>query len=82
MNRREELTRHQAQDDAGGEIVLVDAVAELEVLIEHGPQGERNGLYSNRISVTLHLKAARGKKNPHFEYYVGCFRAIVWVVRR
>ena len=82
MNRWEELTRHQAQDDAGGEVVLVDAVAELEVLIEHGPQGERNGLYSNLISVTLHLKAAMAKKNPHFEYYVGCFRGIVWVVRR
>ena len=44
MNGREELTGHQAQDDAGGEVVLVDPVAELEVLVEHGAQGERDGL--------------------------------------
>ena len=36
MDGREELARHEAQDDAGGEVVLVDPVAELEVLVEHG----------------------------------------------
>ena len=50
VDRREELARHQAQDDAGGEVVLVDPVAELEVLVEHGPQGERDGLTQIYIS--------------------------------
>ena len=57
MDGREELARHEAEDDAGGEVVLVDPVAELEVLVEHGPQGERDGLYMLRsyISAPLHL---------------------------
>ena len=50
VDRREELARHQAQDDAGGKVVLVDPVAELEVLVEHGPQGERDRLTQIYIS--------------------------------
>ena len=81
MNGREELTGHQAEDDAGGEIVLVDPVAELEVLVEHGAQGERDGLAQVLISVAL-VSSRLGKRRPHFEYDVRCRRGIVWVVGR
>ena len=72
MNGREELARHQAQYDAGREVVLVDAVAELEVLVEHGAQGERDGLRVKfYISGCFHLGSLEGKgKPPHFENYV------------
>ena len=84
MDGREELARHEAEDDAGGEVVLVDPVAELEVLVEHGPQGEGDGLYAqNLISVLFPvLKPPLGGGHTHFEHDVGCRRGIVWVVRR
>lgn len=44
MNRRYELPRREAQEDAGGEIVFPYAVAELEVGLEHCAEGEGYGL--------------------------------------
>ena len=44
VDRRQELTCDEAQNDAGREVMFVDTVSELEVLIEHGAQRERDGL--------------------------------------
>ncbi len=44
VNRWHEAAGCQAQDDAGRKVMFADAVAELEVLVEHGAEGERDGL--------------------------------------
>lgn len=44
MNRRDGLAGHETEEDAGGEVVFADAGAELEVLLEHGWEGEGDGL--------------------------------------
>lgn len=44
MNRRDEATGDEAENDAGREVVFADAVGQLEVLVEHGAEGEGNGL--------------------------------------
>ena len=63
MDRREELARHQAQYDAGREVVLVDPVSELEVLVEHGPQGERDRLkLKSNISGACLTSARKGEE--------------------
>lgn len=35
---------HKAEDNAGREVVFPEPVAQLEVLVEHCPQGEGNRL--------------------------------------
>lgn len=44
VDRGQEPARHEAEDDAGGEVVGVEAVAEAKVLVEHGAEGEGDGL--------------------------------------
>ena len=44
MDGRNEASGGQTKHDAGGEVVFADAVTKLEVLIEHGSKGERDGL--------------------------------------
>lgn len=44
MNRRHEAASNEAEDDTGGEVVFAKSVAELEILVEHRTQRERNGL--------------------------------------
>lgn len=39
VDGRNEFTGQQAQDDTRREVVLADAGAELEVLVEHGAEG-------------------------------------------
>lgn len=43
MDRRHELASHKTKQDARREVVLSDAVSELEVLPEHGREGEGHG---------------------------------------
>ena len=44
VNRRQELTRDQAQNNTGREVMFMNTMSELEVLIEHSPQRERDRL--------------------------------------
>ncbi len=44
MDGRDEAAGGEAEEDAGGKVVFAEAVAELEVLVEHGAQGEGDGL--------------------------------------
>lgn len=39
MNWRHEAASEEAEDDLGREVVFSEAVAELEVLVKHGPKG-------------------------------------------
>lgn len=79
MDRREELARDEAQNDAGGKIVLLDTVSELEVLVEHGAQREGDRLHTVYLSAA-HFAVSQGLK-PHFEHYIRCWRGIVWVAK-
>lgn len=45
MNGRDEATGGKAEEDARGEVVFAEAVAELEILVEHGAEGEGDGLF-------------------------------------
>jgi hypothetical protein len=44
VDGRDETAGDEAEDDARGEIVFSEAVTELEVLVEHGAEGEGYGL--------------------------------------
>lgn len=44
VDRGHEAAGGEAEDDAGREVVLADSMAELEVLVEHGSEGERDRL--------------------------------------
>ena len=44
MNRGHEFASCETEEDAWGEVVRADAVAELEVLVEHQAEGQRDGL--------------------------------------
>lgn len=44
MDGRDEAAGDEAEDHAGGEVVFADTVGELEVLVEHGAEGEGDGL--------------------------------------
>lgn len=52
VNGRHKTTRHQAEDDAGVEVMLAQTVRQLKVLIKHGAEGERNRL-SNRQNLAM-----------------------------
>lgn len=41
----DEFARRETEEDAGGEVVFADSVSELEILVEHGAEGEWDGLY-------------------------------------
>lgn len=45
VDGRDEAAGGEAEEDAGGEVVFADAVAELEVLVEHGAKGEGDRLW-------------------------------------
>lgn len=44
MDRRHEAAGDEAKQDTGREVVLPDAMAHLEILVEHGGEGERDWL--------------------------------------
>lgn len=44
VNRRNEATRDKAEYDARGEVMFAKAMTKLEVLVEHCPEREGNGL--------------------------------------
>lgn len=44
MDGRHEFPCRETEEDAGREIVLADPVAELEVLMEHGAEGQGDRL--------------------------------------
>lgn len=46
MDGRDEAAGDEAEDYAGSEVVFSEAVAQLEVLVEHGAEGEGDGLES------------------------------------
>lgn len=50
MDGRDEAAGGEAEDHAGGEVVFADAVAQLEVLVEHGAEGEGDGLCGLLVS--------------------------------
>lgn len=45
MDGGHEAAGGETEDDAGGEVMFADAVGELEVLVEHCAEGERDGLF-------------------------------------
>ncbi len=47
VNGRDEAARHEAEDDTRCQVMLAEAVAKLEVLVEHGAEWERNRLYDD-----------------------------------
>lgn len=44
MDGRDKFPGCEAEEDTWGEVVFANAVAELEVLVEHGAEGQGNGL--------------------------------------
>ena len=44
MDRGDEAASDEAENDAGSKVVFSESVAELEVLVEHGAEGEGNRL--------------------------------------
>jgi hypothetical protein len=44
MDRWHEFADCKTRKDAGGEVVVADAMSELEVLVKHGAKGERDRL--------------------------------------
>ena len=44
MNWGQELSGREAKQDAQGKVVFADTMGELEILVEHGAEGERDGL--------------------------------------
>ncbi len=45
MNGRDEAAGGETENDAGGEVVFADAMAQLEILVEHGTEREGDGLW-------------------------------------
>lgn len=53
VDRRHEAAGDEAEEHAGGEVVLADAVAHLEVLVEHSRESKRYRLDSISLSSSL-----------------------------